>query len=334
MVVCLNNVTVDQWIAELRRHTNINERFICRHTSEKKDEIPDGFSVQFTTYAMACRLTSSCDLLILDEVHVAPADTFRTIMARTKAPHRLGFTATLIREDDKVADLHELVGPVGYSIPCETLIKQGWLAAVDYHHVLCTFPMEWRARYDAADGHMRLKLCAQNPTKYKILQELIKRHKDDKVLVYADSTDDLQTWAIKLQYPVLFGKVRTIEREMILTAFETTDIVNVLFLSRVGDAGIDLPSANVAIQVDSHGRSRRQEGQRLGRIMRPNAKNGGRSIFYSLVTPNTREMEFATQRRQYLVDTGRIQCRKRKRECINRGEVSPTNVHLHGNEQV
>ena len=44
--------------------------------------------------------------------------------------------------------------------------------------------------------------------------------------------------------------------------------MNTLFLSKVGDNSIDIPEANVLIQISSHAGSRRQEAQRLGRILR------------------------------------------------------------------
>lgn len=44
--------------------------------------------------------------------------------------------------------------------------------------------------------------------------------------------------------------------------------VSTVFLSKVGDNSIDIPEANVLIQISSHAGSRRQEAQRLGRILR------------------------------------------------------------------
>ena len=87
---------------------------------------------------------------------------------------------------------------------------------------------------------------------------------------------------------------------------------NTLFISKVGDTSIDLPEANVIIQVSSQGASRRQEAQRLGRILRPKkgqrAGDGGfNAFFYTLVSRDTREMYYSTKRQQFLVDLRRQQ---------------------------
>ncbi len=71
--------------------------------------------------------------------------------------------------------------------------------------------------------------------------------------------------------------------------------VNCIFVSKVADTSFDLPDANVLIQISSHGGSRRQEAQRLGRILRAKKENNGdefNAFFYSLVTTDTMEMYY------------------------------------------
>jgi len=104
--------------------------------------------------------------------------------------------------------------------------------------------------------------------------------------------------------PLLFPA----DRMVILEAFKDGRI-NTLLLSKVGDDSIDIPDANVIIQIASHGASRRQEAQRLGRILRK--KRSGKkvqgdvgSLFYSLVSRDTREMYFTVKRQRFLVDQG------------------------------
>ena len=305
VVVCLNTVTVHQWIAEVRKYTNFNERFLCRRTGQHKDRVPtSGFYLLFTTYAMAWKDPHPCGLLILDEVHVAPADKFRTILESCPAPHRLGLTATLVREDDKITDLFKLIGPVLTTVDCRSLVQAGYLASVSYRRVPCPFPAVWEKRYNAASGAERLKLCARNPSKIPTLKDLVAKHEalGDKILVFGDTIELVRSYAVDLGRPFLDGGVGNDERERVFTAFHTTKVVNTLFLSRIGDCAIDLPSANVVIQFDSQGGARRQEGQRMGRIMRP----GHVGTFYTLVTPNTREHEFSEKREQYLIELGFI----------------------------
>jgi DNA excision repair protein ERCC-3 len=83
-------------------------------------------------------------------------------------------------------------------------------------------------------------------------------------------------------------------------------------ISKVGDTSIDLPEANVIIQVSSHFGSRRQEAQRLGRILRPKAntqtdgsnRSSFNAFFYTLVSTDTQEMFYSAKRQQYLIDQG------------------------------
>ena len=61
----------------------------------------------------------------------------------------------------------------------------------------------------------------------------------------------------------------------------------------MGDNSLDIPEANVLIQISSHAGSRRQEAQRLGRILRakkgaaPPAPGEFDAFFYTLVSRDT-----------------------------------------------
>jgi DNA excision repair protein ERCC-3 len=83
-------------------------------------------------------------------------------------------------------------------------------------------------------------------------------------------------------------------------------VQNTLFISKVGDTSIDLPDVNVIIQISSHFSSRRQEAQRLGRILRPKAQGSSRynAFFYTLVSRDTRENLYSAKRQRFLVDQG------------------------------
>lgn len=93
----------------------------------------------------------------------------------------------------------------------------------------------------------------------------------------------------------------------ILQNFKFNPKVNTIFVSKIADTSFDLPEANVLIQISSHGGSRRQEAQRLGRILR--AKKGAiaedyNAFFYSLVSQDTLEMHYARKRQSFLVNQG------------------------------
>ena len=108
-----------------------------------------------------------------------------------------------------------------------------------------------------------------------------------------------------LKRPFINGDTNHLERMNILSYFKKYDDLCTIFVSSVGDTSIDLPSANVVIQISSHFSSRRQEAQRLGRILRPKQDtkkqatanmNDFNAYFYSLVSTDTQEMEYAHKR--------------------------------------
>ena len=74
----------------------------------------------------------------------------------------------------------------------------------------------------------------------------------------------------------------------------------------MGDTSIDLPEATCLIQISSHYGSRRQEAQRLGRILRAKRRGdeGFNAFFYSLVSQDTEEMYYSSKRQQFLIDQG------------------------------
>jgi DNA excision repair protein ERCC-3 len=92
----------------------------------------------------------------------------------------------------------------------------------------------------------------------------------------------------------------------ILQNFQYNPTCNTIFLSKVGDTSIDLPEATCLIQISSHYGSRRQEAQRLGRILRAKRRSdeGFNAFFYSLVSRDTQEMYYSSKRQQFLIDQG------------------------------
>ena len=154
-----------------------------------------------------------------------------------------------------------------------------------------------------------------NPIKLNTAEYLIKFHEErgDKIIVFSDNVWILEILAKRLKKFFISGKVDLRERMHILQSFQTSPNHNVVFLSKVGDNAIDLPCANVIIQISAHFGARRQEAQRLGRILRPkpgaerlqtDAAGGFNAFFYTLVSRDTQEMFYANKRQQFLVDQG------------------------------
>ncbi|XP_043750712.1 general transcription and DNA repair factor IIH helicase subunit XPB isoform X1 [Cervus elaphus] len=316
-------VSVEQWKAQFRMWSTIDDSQICRFTSDAKDK-PIGCSIAISTYSMLGHTTKRSweaervmewlrtqewGLMILDEVHTIPAKMFRRVLTIVQAHCKLGLTATLVREDDKIVDLNFLIGPKLYEANWMELQNSGYIAKVQCAEVWCPMSPEFYREYVAIKTKKRILLYTMNPNKFRACQFLIKFHerRNDKIIVFADNVFALKEYAIRLNKPYIYGPTSQGERMQILQNFKHNPKINTIFISKVGDTSFDLPEANVLIQISSHGGSRRQEAQRLGRVLR--AKKGMvaeeyNAFFYSLVSQDTQEMAYSTKRQRFLVDQG------------------------------
>ncbi|XP_020039253.1 general transcription and DNA repair factor IIH helicase/translocase subunit XPB isoform X2 [Castor canadensis] len=316
-------VSVEQWKAQFKMWSTIDDSQICRFTSDAKDK-PIGCSIAISTYSMLGHTTKRSweaervmewlktqewGLMILDEVHTIPAKMFRRVLTIVQAHCKLGLTATLVREDDKIVDLNFLIGPKLYEANWMELQNNGYIAKVQCAEVWCPMSPEFYREYVAIKTKKRILLYTMNPNKFRACQFLIRFHerRNDKIIVFADNVFALKEYAIRLNKPYIYGPTSQGERMQILQNFKHNPKINTIFISKVGDTSFDLPEANVLIQISSHGGSRRQEAQRLGRVLR--AKKGMvaeeyNAFFYSLVSQDTQEMAYSTKRQRFLVDQG------------------------------
>ncbi|GAA5824105.1 hypothetical protein JCM3770_003784, partial [Rhodotorula araucariae] len=246
--------------------------------------------------------------ILLDEVHVVPAAMFRRVVTKIKAHTKLGLTATLVREDDKIDDLNFLIGPKLYEANWMDLAENGHIAKVQCAEVWCDMTPEFYREYLRETARKRMLLYCMNPRKFQACQFLIQYHENrgDKIIVFSDNVYALEAYAKKLGKLYIHGGTPQVERMRILQNFQHNPIVNTIFLSKVGDTSIDLPEATCLIQISSHFGSRRQEAQRLGRILRAKRRNdeGFNAFFYSLVSKDTQEMYYSSKRQGFLVDQG------------------------------
>ncbi|KAL0447919.1 UNVERIFIED_CONTAM: General transcription and DNA repair factor IIH helicase subunit XPB1 [Sesamum latifolium] len=326
--LCLatNAVSVDQWAFQFKLWSTIKEEQICRFTSDSKERFRGNAGVVVTTYNMIAfggKRSEEAEkiieeirnrewgLLLMDEVHVVPAHMFRKVISLTKSHCKLGLTATLVREDERITDLNFLIGPKLYEANWLDLVKGGFIANVQCAEVWCPMTKEFFAEYLKKENSKKKQaLYVMNPNKFRACEFLIRFHEQqrgDKIIVFADNLFALTEYAMKLRKPMIYGATSHPERTKILEAFKTSRDVNTIFLSKLthvmdyaldfgGDNSIDIPEANVIIQISSHAGSRRQEAQRLGRILRAKGKPqdrvaGGKeeynAFFYSLVSTDT-----------------------------------------------
>jgi DNA excision repair protein ERCC-3 len=240
-------------------------------------------------------------LIIYDEVHLLPAPVFR-FTAEIQATRRLGLTATLVREDGREDEVFSLIGPRKYDIPWRSLEEQGWIAGATCVEIRVDMDRDLASRYVGADGRGKFRLASENIRKLDVIQKLAERHRRDRVLIIGQYLDQLKRTARELGAPLITGKTPNVERERLFSDFRTGEIP-LLIVSKVGNFAIDLPDANVAIQISGTFGSRQEEAQRLGRILRPK-RDGGPALFYSIVTRGTRDQEFAEKRQLFLTEQG------------------------------
>ena len=158
--------------------------------------------------------------------------------------------------------------------------------------------------YAVAEWRDKFRLASENPGKDDLVKLLIAHHDgpDDRVLVIGQYLKQLRRIAERFDLPLITGSMPNSQREDLYDRFRTGAIRR-LVLSKVGNFAIDLPDANVMIQVSGTFGSRQEEAQRLGRILRP--KEGEKPVcFYSLITRDTREMDFAHHRQLFLTEQG------------------------------
>ncbi|CAH8429262.1 unnamed protein product [Dicrocoelium dendriticum] len=242
-------------------------------------------------------------------VHTIPAKMFRRVLTLVQAHCKLGLTATLVREDDKITDLNFLIGPKLYEANWLELQMRGFIARVQCAEVWCPVTPEFYREYLNMKSMKKLLLAVMNPNKFRACEFLIRYHerRNDKIIVFSDNVFALKYYATKMGRPYLYGPTSQAERMQVLQNFQHNPNVPAIFVSKVADNSFDLPEANVLIQISAHGGSRRQEAQRLGRILR--AKRGTdveayNAFFYSLVSQDTMEMQYALKRQRFLVNQG------------------------------
>jgi DNA excision repair protein ERCC-3 len=211
-------------------------------------------------------------------------------------------TATLVREDEKEEDVFSLIGPKRFDMPWKQLEDQGWIATAICYEIRLDLPDNMRRPYALAEDRKKYRIAAENPEKIDIIKKLIEHHQDDNILVIGMYLDQLKIIADEVGAPLITGKTHNDERQRLYQAFREGE-EKILIVSKVANFALDLPDANVAIQVSGTFGSRQEEAQRLGRILRPKT-DGSFARFYSLITKDTRDMDFAAKRQLFLTEQG------------------------------
>jgi DNA excision repair protein ERCC-3 len=311
LVLTTSLTAVKQWRRELLDKTTLQADDIADYTGESKDTGP----VTLATYqVLTWRPDKESDfvhldlfsakpwgLIIYDEVHLLPAPVFRAT-ADLQARRRLGLTATLVREDGREGDVFALIGPKRFDVPWKDLERQSWIATATCTEIRIPMSAERRMDYALADRRAQFRIAAENPAKTPCLLELLGERSQGRVLIMGTYVEQLAAVAKSVGAPLITGKTPQRDRERIFDAFRRGELA-CLVLSKVGNFAIDLPDADILIQVSGTFGSRQEEAQRLGRILRPK-RDGRAAHFFTLVSRETREEEFAHHRKLFLTEQG------------------------------
>jgi DNA excision repair protein ERCC-3 len=309
LVLVTSTLAARQWREELLARTMVEPGQVGEYSGARKQVAP----VTIATYQvlvtrrrgdyphLALLSREDWGLVVYDEVHLLPAPVFR-MTAEIQARRRLGLTATLVREDGREGDVFSLIGPKRYDVPWRELEAQGWVAAADCVEVRVDLTEAERMDYATAEPEERYRRAATAGSKLAVIAALAERHRDDRVLVIGQYLDQLKVLGERLGAPVITGQTPVREREQLFAAFRCGELRRVV-VSKVANFSLDLPEANVAIQVSGTFGSRQEEAQRLGRILRPKA-DGGRARFYTVVSRDTNDTEFAQRRQRFLAEQG------------------------------
>ncbi len=311
LVMTTGITAVKQWHREILDKTDLAEDQIAEYTGDSKNIAP----VTLATYQILTYRNEKTEefphfqifdkkdwgLIIYDEVHLLPAPVFR-VTANIQARRRLGLTATLVREDGRESDVFSLIGPKKYDVPWRELETRGWIAEASCTEVRVAMPEPMRMDYAVAEWRDKYRIASENPAKEDVVAQLLERYRDSRVLIIGQYLKQLRHLRKRFDIPLITGQTSNAEREKLYGQFRKGE-VRQLILSKVGNFALDLPDANVLIQVSGTFGSRQEEAQRLGRILRPKT-NGEVAHFYTLVTRDTREQDFAHHRQLFLTEQG------------------------------
>ena len=309
LILVTNTVAARQWRDELLKRTTLTEEEIGEYSGSKKEIRP----VTIATYQVMTKkkngvyshldLFDSHDwgLIIYDEVHLLPAPIFR-FTADIQSRRRLGLTATLVREDGMEGEVFSLIGPKRFDVPWKEIEAQGYIAPAECIEVRVNLTEAERLAYATAEPEERYRYCATTRTKRDVVQELVSLHAKEQILVIGQYLDQLDDLGETLGCPVIQGSTPQKVREELFQSFRTGEI-SCLVVSKVANFSIDLPEATIAIQVSGAFGSRQEEAQRLGRVLRPKADGRG-ARFYSVVSRDTIDQDFAQNRQRFLAEQG------------------------------
>jgi len=312
LILTSNVTSVRQWKREIIEKTSLTEDQVGEYSGAAKDVRP----ITIATYQIMTHRGSKSDafshmqlfherewgLIIYDEVHLLPAPVFRAT-ADIQATRRLGLTATLIREDGREEDVFSLVGPRRYEMAWKELEAKGWIATVACKEIRVPLSAADRDHYAASGARQQFRIAGENAAKLDVIDQLLQLHTKEQKLIIGQYLDQLERIAAHTGAPLISGEMAHDDREKLYQQFKSGSIP-LLIVSKVANFAVDLPDAAVAIQVSGSYGSRQEEAQRLGRILRPKRNGENAAVFYTIISEDTKEQDYAMKRQLFLVEQG------------------------------
>lgn len=311
LILVTNTTSVKQWKKEIIEKTDLTEDMIGEYSGDSKEIRP----ITIATYQIIIYRkdkesefnhfhvfnAENWGLLIYDEVHLLPASVFK-ITSEIQSKRRLGLTATLVREDGKERDVFSLIGPKKFDVSWKELEGKNFIATAVCKEVRVELADSQKHEYSFAKDRQKFRIACENIRKEAIVEKLIKKHDGELILIIGQYIEQLESISAKLGVPLITGSTAQKDREELFEKFKTGQ-EKILVVSKVANFSVDLPDASIAIQISGTFGSRQEEAQRLGRIVRPK-KDGRGAIFYSVISKDTVEQDFALKRQGFLAMQG------------------------------
>jgi len=277
-------------------------------------------------------------LVVFDECHHLPGQTYSLGAQLCLAPYRLGLTATPERVDGRELVLEALVGSVvyrkdivelsgSYLADYETVRMQValspderteydseraiYLSFVRKHGIRMGDPRGWgdfvirSSRSVEGQRAMRAyrrqrELALAAPAKLDAVAHLLHLHRRERTIIFTQDNATAYRVARRFLVPTITHQTKVKERSEVLSGFADGEYGAVV-TSKVLNEGVDVPDASVAIVISGSG-SVREHVQRLGRILR--RKDGKRAILYELISADTAEAGTSQRRRDHAAYRG------------------------------
>lgn len=327
---------LNQWVENISKHLSIPPGSVGVYGGGRREVSDITVMTYDSAYINLERYPNIFGLVVADECHHAVSPSYRRALENITAPYRMGLTATPYRGDGLHKHYGDVIGPVVYMLESSVLQSKGYLARHREERVYVALPEEELREYrrlmkiyldfcrrrlpgvrDARERFRRVlelalrdrearealkakhrarRIALSNERKISVVEELLSRYRDEKILIFSRYTDIVREISRRFLVPRILHDTPDDERREYLKMFREGR-VRILATAMALDEGVDVPDASVAIIISGTG-SHREYVQRLGRILRPKDRE---AVLIEIITRRTVEPSMARRRRRFEV---------------------------------